>query len=52
MRDEELLNVWGGAFSAALVTAVVSAFKNLFDLGKSIGSAIRRVMEKKYCQVK
>ena len=47
-----MLNLWGGAFSAALLTGVISAFKNLYDLGRSIGSALRRVIDKNYCQIK
>lgn len=52
MQDEELMNIWGGAFSASLITGIVSAVKTLFDLGRNIGSAIRRVMGRNYCQVK
>ncbi len=51
MTNEELMNVVGGAFSAALVTAIVSALKGIYDLGKSIGSSIRRVLGGKYCKI-
>ncbi len=53
MTNEELMNVVGGSvtFSAALVTAIVSAFKGLYELGQSIGSSIRRVLGGKYCKI-
>ncbi len=51
MSNEELILVKGGAFSASLVTGLVSAFKTIFDFGKAVGSAIRRVFAKQFCQI-
>ncbi len=51
MSDEELLTVYGGAFSAALLSGIVSAIKTIYEIGKSIGTSIRRVIEKKYCKI-
>ncbi len=44
----ELQKVYGGV-SAALVNAVISAFKTIFDFGRKIGSTLRRGKTKNYC---
>jgi len=48
ISDKELQNIYGG-ISAALVNAVVSAFKTIFDFGRKIGSTLRRGKTKNYC---
>ncbi len=49
LEDKELLVVYGGAFSAALLTAIVKVFTTIIDFGKGIGSSIRRAKTKNYC---
>lgn len=48
LSNTELHNIYGG-ISAALVNAVVSAFKTIFDFGRKIGSTLRRGKTKNYC---
>ena len=48
LKDQELLQVVGGT-SAALITAVIKIFTTVFDIGKKIGSSLRRVRTKNYC---
>ena len=48
ISNKELQKIYGG-ISAALVNAVVSAFKTIFDFGRKIGSTLRRGKTKNYC---
>ncbi len=48
--DKKLLNIKGGfKITATLINAVRQAFTYLTDLGRSIGSSIRRIQTKRYC---
>ncbi len=51
MSDEELMKVQGGSISAALVTSIVNAGKSIFEFGRTIGSAIRRLFESSICKL-
>lgn len=52
LKSEELLNVKGGAnFSAALLNSLSRIVTVIFELGKSIGTSLRRVKEKNYCKI-
>ena len=48
LSQKELLVISGGT-SAALITAVVKIFTTVFDIGRKIGSTIRRRSTKNYC---
>lgn len=48
----ELNEIDGGAsLSGTLVSAFTSAFKTVFDFGRSLGSAFRRIKEGKLCAI-
>ncbi len=49
IQKEELKNIMGGAFSAALLNAIISAFKGAYNLGVSLGSSIARFFSGKLC---
>lgn len=49
LTDQELFKVQGGAISASLLNAVARAINTFLDLGRTIGSAIRRIYSKNYC---
>ena len=51
MSNEELMQVQGGAFSASMLNAIVKAVNTIFELGRTVGSAIRRLKENKMCQI-
>ena len=44
LSKEELLKIEGGAISAAYITALVRGINSLLDLGRSLGTALRRVI--------
>lgn len=51
LSDEELFIVKGGSFSAALLNSVSRLIDTLLKLGQTVGSALRRSYEKKYCKI-
>ncbi len=50
LNNHELMHVEGG-ISAAFLSAVVRAFTTIIDVGKGIGSSIRRIVTKTACHV-
>jgi hypothetical protein len=51
LHNEELLKITGGAITAAFMTALVRGINAYLDVGRSLGSAIRRVITKSICSV-
>lgn len=52
LKKEELLNISGGAsLSASWLNAVSRAVTTLMDLGRSLGTSIRRSISGKICSV-
>lgn len=50
LEKEEMLNVSGGAgITASFVTALVRGVNSFLDVGRSIGSSIRRIFERNVC---
>lgn len=52
LKKEEMLNVFGGAgVSASMLNALSRAVTTLLDLGRSLGTAIRRSFSGKICSI-
>ena len=52
LRKDEMLNVCGGAgVSASMLNAISRAVTTLVDLGRSLGTSIRRSFSGKICSV-
>ncbi len=51
LSNEELMQVKGGALSGAIIDAMVNMMNTIFDLGRALGTSIRRVISKKYCKM-
>ena len=49
LKREELLNITGGGISAAWLNAAARAVNTLLDLGRSLGTAIRRSISGNVC---
>lgn len=48
----EMLDVDGGAsFSASMMSAIYKTIGVIYSIGESLGSYIRRVTEKKMCDI-
>lgn len=49
LQDHELILVAGGAISSQLINAFVRLVTSVLEVGKMIGSTIRRIVSKNYC---
>lgn len=49
LEKNTLLAINGGGITASMVNAVRQVFQFIFDLGKSIGSSISRIVSGNYC---
>lgn len=54
LRKEELLEVKGGAswFSGSFISAITKAGNTLLDMGRSLGTAVRRIFSGSVCNVR
>lgn len=51
LTKDELLKVVGGGITASMISAIVKGVNSILELGRSVGSAIRRVQEGKVCNI-
>lgn len=51
LKEKELKNIQGGGISASLITAAVRAINSLLDLGRSLGTAVRRIQNGSICSL-
>ncbi len=49
LTDIELQNIYGGAISANMINYIVRGFDFILEIGRSLGTAIRRIGENKIC---
>lgn len=49
MSKQELQNIVGGSVSATFITAIVRGINSILDLGRSLGTAIRRITTGQKC---
>lgn len=51
LKEQELKNIQGGGISASFITAAVRAVTSILDLGRSLGTAIRRIRSGSICSL-
>ena len=51
LNKEELKQISGGAISAAMVSAIIKGVETVLEVGRCVGTAIRRVFSKNVCVV-
>lgn len=51
LQEKELYEIQGGGLTinATLINAFARAISTILDLGRTVGSAIRRISSKNYC---
>lgn len=49
IEKNQLIDIKGGAISAAYITALIRGLTIIIDLGKSLGTALRRIQLGKLC---
>ena len=54
VNNDELMNIKGGSvsYTATFISALVRAIDIIFEIGKSLGSSIRRSSDNTSCLVK
>ena len=51
LNKKQLLNVTGGSISSTLLNAVVRGVNVFLEVGRSVGSAIRRFLSGQKCSI-
>ncbi len=51
LNNKELVNITGGAISAALINSIINGFNKLLDFGRTVGTAIRRGRTGQACRI-
>lgn len=51
LEKQELLTIIGGAISGTLLNSLVRGINAILDLGRSLGTAIRRLGTNSICQI-
>ena len=49
LDKKELLNVEGGSISGTMINSITRGINTLLDMGRSLGSAIRRIGSGNVC---
>ncbi len=49
LEDEKLMSIKGGGITGTLLNYIIKGFNFIFELGKTIGSAIRRGKDGSLC---
>ena len=49
LTNKELNLIIGGTISGAVITSVIKGVSVVLELGRSFGSALRRIATKNYC---
>ncbi|MBQ1812963.1 MAG: class IIb bacteriocin, lactobin A/cerein 7B family [Bacilli bacterium] len=49
LTKEELKEINGGSIPGALVTSIIRGIGQIYEIGRGIGSAIRRFVTKRFC---
>ena len=49
LSKKELNEINGGSISGTLVTSIIRGISQIYEIGRGIGSAIRRFVTKRFC---
>ncbi|CCY44823.1 unknown [Clostridium sp. CAG:1193] len=49
LNKKELNDIIGGSISGSIISSIVRGGILILELGRSFGSALRRLLKKKYC---
>lgn len=51
LNNDELLQIEGGKASAALINSLIRGASLILELGRSLGTTIRRITSRKTCSL-
>ena len=49
LDEKQLYDITGGAVTAAMLNAAARAVNTILEVGRTIGSSIRRIFSRSYC---
>ena len=49
LSKKELNEINGGGMSGAIISSVIKCISLIYEIGRSIGSSIRRMSTRRYC---
>lgn len=49
LNNNELINISGGSWTAAYLNAAARAVNTILELGRTVGSSIRRAITRSFC---
>ena len=49
INNKEMKTIIGGAISYSMINAISKAIATVYEFGRGVGSAIRRLIKKTYC---
>lgn len=49
LEDNELINIYGGSISGTFINSIANAIRQLMDMGRSFGTALRMIISGKRC---
>ncbi len=49
LEEQELFQIKGGAITATFFNSIARLINTVLDLGRTVGSSIRRIYSKNYC---
>lgn len=52
LQKNEMTMITGGGLTSAMLNAISKAVNTVYDLGKQLGSSIRRMVTNQYCPVR
>lgn len=52
LSKEESMSLYAGGITSSILNAIIKGINVVADLGRSLGSAIRRIFDNKLCDYK
>ena len=49
IKEEEMKTISGGNFESPVINAITNTLEFIYNLGKELGSGIRRLIDNNYC---
>ncbi len=49
LTKEELKEINGGGISGAIITSIIKGIGLIYEIGRGIGSSIRRIVARRFC---
>ena len=51
IKDNELKCIIGGAITGTMINAIARGITSIYNVGRALGSALRRAISGKYCSL-